>query len=105
MKNSIILVPVFVLAAIMAFAQERTPRVNAREAEQHARIAQGRRNGELTNGETKVLRAEQRNIRRSERRAKADGDVTARERRKLDRKQDHANHDIRRAKHNNREKN
>ena len=105
MKKSIILIPAFILAAAMAFAQDRTPRVNTREAEQHARIAQGRQSGELTNGETRALRGEQRNIRRSERRARADGDVTARERRRLDRKQDRASRDIRRAKHNNLDKN
>ena len=100
MKKAIILAT-FILAAAVAFAQERTPRVNAREATQQTRIVEGRASGELTKGETKALRTEQRHIRRSERRAKADGDVTARERRKLDRKQDRANRHIRRAKHNN----
>jgi hypothetical protein len=105
MKKLIILIPALVLTTAMAFAQERTPRVNTREMEQQARIHQGTRSGELTNGETRALRAEQRNIRRTEHRAKADGDVTARERRKLDRKQDRANRDIRRAKHNRPDKN
>lgn len=86
--------------SISLFAQERTPRVNGRQAAQRARIAEGRQSGELTNGEAALLNKQQRHIRRSERRAKADGDVTAIERMKLDRKQDRANRSIRRAKNN-----
>ena len=99
MKKVIILIPTLILAAT-AFAQERTPRVNTRQATQQTRIAEGRATGELTRGETRALRTEQRHIRRSERRAKADGDVTLGERRRLERKQDRANRHIRRAKHN-----
>jgi len=100
MKKVMILIPAFIFATVIAFAQERTPRVNTREAVQQTRIAEGRQSGELTRGETKALRSEQRHVRRSERRAKADGDVTVAERRRLDRKQDRANRHIRRAKHN-----
>lgn len=100
MKKVIILIPTLFILVATAFAQERTPRVNTREAAQHTRITQGRASGELTQGETRALRAEQRHIRRSERRAKADGDVTVSERRRLERKQDRANRHIRRAKHN-----
>jgi hypothetical protein len=46
------------------------------------------------------LKKEQRHIRRSEHRAKTDGDVTVSERRRLDRKQDRANRHIHRAKNN-----
>ncbi len=108
MKKLIILIPALALVAAgallpggNAFAQERTPRVNTRQAAQQTRIAEGKASGELTKGETRALRAEQRHIRRSERRAKADGDVTAGERRRLERKQDRANRHIRRAKNNN----
>lgn len=100
MKKVIILVPAFVLVAIMAFSQDRTPRVNTRQVNQQTRIAEGRATGELTRAETRALRAEQRHIRRSERRAKSDGDVTVAERRRLDRKQDRASRHIRRAKNN-----
>ncbi len=98
--KKLILIPVFILMTVAAFSQGRTPRTNARQAAQQTRIAEGRQSGELTNGETKALRAEQRHIRRTERRAKADGDVTVQERRRLERKQDRANRHIRRAKHN-----
>jgi len=104
MKHLIILIAAFALTTC-AFAQNQTPRADAREAAQHTRIAQGRQSGELTRGETRALRMEQRNIRRTERRAKSDGEVTPREKRKLERKQDRANRDIRRAKHNGRDNN
>ncbi|MEI9921207.1 MAG: hypothetical protein WDO14_20800 [Bacteroidota bacterium] len=100
MKKSIILIPAFLLATVIAFAQDRTPRVNERQAVQQTRIAQGKQSGELTTGETRALRSQQRHIRRTERRAKADGTVTPGERRKLTREQNRANRNIRRAKHN-----
>lgn len=83
-----------------ASAQDATPRTNARQMAQQGRIAEGKRSGELTRAETRALRAEQRHIRRTERRAKADGNVTPREKAKLERKQNRANRHIRRAKHN-----
>jgi hypothetical protein len=97
--KKLILVP-FILIAAVAFSQERTPRTDVRQANQQTRIAQGRATGEVTQRETRVLRAEQRNIRRTERRAKADGNVTVAERRKLERKQDRSSRHIRRAKNN-----
>jgi hypothetical protein len=100
MKKLLIVIPAFILSVVVAFAQERTPRANTRQSVQQTRIAEGKQSGELTRGETKALRAEQRHIRRSERRAKTDGDVTVAERKRLDRKQDRANRHIRRAKHN-----
>lgn len=100
MKKIITLTPILVLLVIAAFAQERTPRINERQAVQHARIAEGRQSGQVTKGEAKLLHAEQRQVRRTERRVKSDGDVTGRERRRLTREQNRANRDIRRAKHN-----
>lgn len=103
MKKVIFLVPVFILSVIISFGQDRTPRANARQVAQQTRIAEGRQSGELTRGETKALRMEQRHIRRTERRSKADGDVTMREKRKIERKQDRANRHIHRAKNNQRD--
>ena len=100
MKKSIILISAFSIIALAGFSQDRTPRANARQAAQQARIAEGKRSGEVTQGESALLRSEQRHIRRSERRAKADGEVSIRERRRLERKQDKANRHIRRAKNN-----
>ncbi len=94
------MVVLMMLVGITLFAQDRTPRVNGRQAAQRGRIAEGRASGEVTNREAAALNTQQRHIRRTERRAKADGEVTVRERRHLDRKQDRASRNIRRAKKN-----
>lgn len=98
MKNLIVVL--MLLMGVAVFAQDRTPKVNARQGTQRGRIAEGRASGEVTNREAVALNTQQRHIRRTERRAKVDGDVTMRERRKLDRKQDRASRNIRRAKNN-----
>ncbi len=92
--------PMLMLLTIMSFAQDRTPRVNERQRVQQGRIQQGKRSDELTQDETALLRKEQRHIRRSDPRTKADGDVTLNERKHLDRKQDRASRHIRRANNN-----
>jgi len=86
--------------AAMAFAHPATPRVDRREARQHARIHQGLRSGELTRGEFGRLRAGQRQIHRVERRAKSDGFVSGRERARLTRLQNREHRAIWRLKHN-----
>lgn len=92
------------MATAVSIAQE-TPRADARQKAQHARIAEGTASGELTRGERAALKRQQRHIRRTERRAKADGEVTRREKAVIEHKQDRANRAIRRAKHNNRDRN
>jgi len=82
---------------ISSWAQE-TPVVDQRQQNQRARIRGGVASGEVTRREAARLRAEQRHIRRTERRAKADGKVTRRERAKINRKQNRASRDIRRQK-------
>ncbi len=64
-------------------AAVRDPGVNARQHNQHDRIAQGVRSGELTRDEAKGLRAEQRSIRQEERQYKSDGILTKDERKDL----------------------
>lgn len=93
------------LAALAAFASVSfagTPRINAREARQHARIHQGVASGQLTRGEAARLRAGQRGVHRMERIAKSDGVVTRRERAIIGHAQNHENRVIRRMKHNGR---
>lgn len=102
MKTTL-LIFVFVMASVVLFAQNGPPRVDAREGAQRARIHEGRQDGEVTRREGRALNREQRNIHRTEKRAKADGKVGPREKRRLERKQDRANRHIRRAKHNDRE--
>jgi len=86
MKKLILIFSMSMVLSIASLAQERTPKVNARQHNQQGRIHQGKNSNELTPGETALLRKEQRHIRRSEQRAKADGDVTVAERKRLDNK-------------------
>ncbi len=89
---------------LSSFAQS-TPVVDKKERNQTKRIVHGVNNGELTKQETKQLARQQREIRRTERRAKADGKVTRKEKRELKRKQTKANANIYRKKHNRRNRN
>lgn len=99
MKTAI-LISGFLLISAAGFSQNtNTPVVDTRQATERARIAEGRASGELTNKEARRLNAQQRHIRRTERRAKADGNVTPREKRKLKREQNRASRNIRRQKH------
>ncbi len=77
-------------------------RVEERAERQQGRIAQGVRSGQLTPRETRRLVQQQRHVRRLEGRARADGVVTAAERRKIRMEQNRANRTIRRMKNNGR---
>jgi hypothetical protein len=61
-----------------------TPVLNARQHNQHARIAQGVHSGELTRPEAARLARGQVRLQRLENRAKVDGTVTLRERARLE---------------------
>ena len=97
MKNFLITLMLVLLTAGTALSQS-TPMADERQEAQRARIREGAASGDLTRAETAKLRAEQRHIRRSERRMKSDGVVTHRERARLHRKQNKASRDIRRQK-------
>lgn len=92
------------LACSAAFAQAAsapgaTPRIDQRQANQEKRIEQGVASGQLTPRETLRLEREQKRIAVAEQKAKADGTVTAGERKKIHHMQDHASKDIRHQKH------
>jgi hypothetical protein len=90
------------IASIGAFAQATapaTPRVDAREAHQQARIDAGVASGQLTAKETNRLDKQQARIAATEAKDKANGPITAKERRQLHRMQDHASSDIYKQKH------
>lgn len=89
----------FGAGAVQAQESSSTPRADQRQQNQAGRIADGKASGELTARERRRLNAEQRSIERAEQRAAADGKVTARERRHLENKQDRASRDIYRQKH------
>jgi hypothetical protein len=100
MKKLFLIGVVVSLSATMALAQDRTIRADERQMAQRTRIHQGRESGDITRREAVSLREDQRHIRRSERRAKADGDVSRYERRRLERKQDRASRRIHHARNN-----
>lgn len=99
MKNwikSILLGTLVLFIGIDANAARR----DARQARQHARIHQGVKSGELTQGEAIRLRKQQKHIRKMENRAEADGTVTAGEKARIENAQDRASANIYRKKHN-----
>lgn len=82
-----------------ASAPAATPGVDKRQANQEQRIEQGVNSGQLNARETLRLEREQKRVAVAEQKAKADGTVTAGERKKLHHLQNKASRDIRREKH------
>lgn len=101
--KSTLVAATFAVASLGAFAQAAvtpaTPRVDQREANQQARIANGAASGQLTAKETNRLEKEQAHVNRVEDKAKADGKVTAAERKRMQRLQNRTSKDIYRQKH------
>ncbi len=95
-----VLAAVMASFAVIAHAQDATPRIDRREARQQHRIAQGVKSGELTPKETAHLERGQAHVDRMEARAKADGRVTPQERARITRAQNHQSRAIYRKKHN-----
>jgi hypothetical protein len=93
------------LASLGAAAQAtsapgtNTPRIDQRQANQERRIDQGVASGALTRREAHRLQRQQNAIDGAENRAKADGSVSAAERKRLAHAQRHASRAIARQKH------
>lgn len=101
MKRIQLALAAVILGSLIAgVAAAGTPGIHRRQARQHVRIAQGVRCGELTRAEALRLRAGQRQVRRMERRARADGFVSRRERARLHQLQNRENRAIYRLRHN-----
>jgi Skp family chaperone for outer membrane proteins len=77
----------------------RAPHVNARQAHQQVRIAEGVRSGELTRREAHSVREGQRDVRQLEHAYKSDGTLTAAERRDLNHELNQSSRQIRNQKH------
>ena len=103
MKKSILLATLAVIAAAPAFAG--TPRMDARERHQQARIHQGVASGELTRPEARRLAAGQVHLNRVEKRAKSDGVITNRERAWMHHEADQQSRRIHRQKHDAQDRN
>jgi hypothetical protein len=84
---------------------DATPRADQRQDNQAQRIRQGVASGELTAREPKRLVKGQRHVNRLERGAKADGDVTAAERLRIEKAQDRQSRRIYRQKHDAQDRN
>ena len=93
----------FGISAI-ASAQTRTPKINQREHNQQRRINQGIKSGELTRPEARRLEAQEGRIRADEKIDKADGKVTPKERRQLDRELNRTSKHIYNQKHDGQER-
>lgn len=99
--SALLIVAAAALGSI-APAQADTGWVDGRQAVQRARIRDGAHRGDLTRREVKRLRGQQRRIARLEDRLGADGHLSRRDRRKLDRALDRSSTRIARARHNDR---
>ena len=91
--------------AIASTASAGTPRYDARQHNQRERIVNGVNSGELTMRETRRLAAGQVHLNRVERRAKADGVVTARERARMQHEANQQSRRIHRQKHDGQDRN
>jgi hypothetical protein len=76
-----------------------TPRADKRETKQETRIQNGVTSGQLNTKETGRLEQQQANINQTKSEAKADGVVTRKERRHIERQQDRASKNIHAQKH------
>ena len=90
--------------AVVSFAQEannhRPPGINERQHNQQKRIKDGVQDGDINRQELKNLEKEQARIRQMERRARSDGDVTLRERGRIQHELSQSSRHIRRASRN-----
>jgi hypothetical protein len=97
--KKVFLISAFCMGIISFASAQHTPKINHNQKHQTARIAHGVKNGELTAKEAKRLTREQKHIQHEKRLAKADGKVTRRERKHIRRDQRMASRDIYRQKH------
>lgn len=106
MKRFILIISVLLFAATSIFAQEaKTPKLDRKQKKQIHKIEKGIKSGDLTRFEAKKLKKQKHKLAKMEKRAKADGKVTKRERirlnkeaKKLDRKIYKEKHDMQKRK-------
>ncbi|MBL7473428.1 hypothetical protein [Robertkochia sediminum] len=101
MKTRSLVAFLFFAGAVCSFAQS-TPKVDQRQKIQKARTIEGVKSGELTKAEAKSVVAGQKKVNRMEARAKSDGKVTRRERKRLQQAQNRSSRNIARKKNNER---
>ena len=100
MKFNVWMSALLLAATGVAMAQPATPKLDRREVNQQKRIDQGVASGQLTAQETNRLDKREAKLAADEAAAKADGTVTHKERRKLQREANRDSAAIYKAKHN-----
>lgn len=100
MKNLLVIFGLVMAFSAVASAQANTGGIDTREKNQRQRIINGVKSGELGVKETLKLAKQQAEIRKFERKAKADGTVTFGERVRLHRELNQAGRNMRRKKNN-----
>jgi len=90
---------VLAISAFAAAAGTETPRIDQRQANQEQRIDKGIASGELTKREARRMDRQQNRIDKAENQAKADGVVSAKERKVLTKAQNRSSRHIHRQKH------
>ena len=88
-----------VCATSLVFDQANTPKIDQRQAKQEQRIDQGMASGQLNEREANRLNNQQEHINKMEDKAKSDGVVTKKERKKLAKSQERASRRIARQKY------
>jgi hypothetical protein len=102
MKAKFLLIPALVLALGISSADAQ---IRQRAQNQHQRIRQGVKSGELTRRETRNLRGDQRDLREDVKLAKSDGKITKGERKIIRKEENKNSREIYRKKNNERERN
>lgn len=102
--NPRLLAALVAAAVLPVAAQTATPRVDQRQVNQDQRIQQGVKSGELTSKEAAKLQAGQAKVQAQETKAKADGNVTGKERARLAKSQNKQSRKIAKQKHDKQKK-
>lgn len=99
MKRIVLTAASILFMTALSIAQTATPAINQTQQTQEKRINQGIKSGEVTRKEATKLEAEQVQIQREKKIARADGKVTPKEKAKIKKKQKVASKKIHHQKH------
>lgn len=94
----------FVFIAFLVVMNAKA-QVNARQKNQKERAVQGAQSGELTKREAKRIKEQQENVNDYEAKLRSDGELSKKDKAKLDAAQDRTSRSIYRKKHNKRDRN
>lgn len=94
-----------ILIISLGIGNEASAQVRQSARNQHQRIKQGVKSGEITRSEGRTIAKKERDVRQEVRQAKADGVVTASEKKDIRKEQRQASRTIYRKKHNRRDRN